>query len=96
MPFFPAPAPEKTATQDEDEEALTIADARRTIERCTTLARADLDDEECDSPRGNFRLVLSFDLAVTPADAFAKFWDCLVYTSPSPRDRQKSRMPSSA
>ena len=26
----------------------------------------------------------------------AKPWDCLLYTSPSPRDRQKSRMPSSA
>jgi ribonucleoside-diphosphate reductase alpha chain len=24
------------------------------------------------------------------------FWRCLLYTSPSPRDRQKSRMPSSA
>ena len=24
------------------------------------------------------------------------FWCCLLYTSPSPRDRQKSRMPSSA
>ena len=24
------------------------------------------------------------------------FGDCLLYTSPSPRDRQKSRMPSSA
>ena len=24
------------------------------------------------------------------------FIDCLLYTSPSPRDRQKSRMPSSA
>ena len=23
-------------------------------------------------------------------------WICLLYTSPSPRDRQKSRMPSSA
>ena len=23
-------------------------------------------------------------------------WRCLLYTSPSPRDRQKSRMPSSA
>ena len=23
-------------------------------------------------------------------------YDCLLYTSPSPRDRQKSRMPSSA
>ena len=27
---------------------------------------------------------------------FAKGSDCLLYTSPSPRDRQKSRMPSSA
>ena len=25
-----------------------------------------------------------------------RFYDCLLYTSPSPRDRQKSRMPSSA
>ena len=24
------------------------------------------------------------------------YWNCLLYTSPSPRDRQKSRMPSSA
>ena len=29
-------------------------------------------------------------------DRNVKFWDCLLYTSPSPRDRQKSRMPSSA
>ena len=27
---------------------------------------------------------------------FEPFNDCLLYTSPSPRDRQKSRMPSSA
>ena len=26
----------------------------------------------------------------------AQRYDCLLYTSPSPRDRQKSRMPSSA
>ena len=26
----------------------------------------------------------------------ANNWSCLLYTSPSPRDRQKSRMPSSA
>ena len=26
----------------------------------------------------------------------ARIYDCLLYTSPSPRDRQKSRMPSSA
>ena len=30
------------------------------------------------------------------AELGAKEWACLLYTSPSPRDRQKSRMPSSA
>ena len=29
-------------------------------------------------------------------DNGSPYWDCLLYTSPSPRDRQKSRMPSSA
>ena len=28
--------------------------------------------------------------------SFAKYKDCLLYTSPSPRDRTRSRMPSSA
>ena len=28
--------------------------------------------------------------------ALKQFYNCLLYTSPSPRDRQKSRMPSSA
>ena len=27
---------------------------------------------------------------------FDNYYNCLLYTSPSPRDRQKSRMPSSA
>ena len=31
-----------------------------------------------------------------PKDSFLNFQACLLYTSPSPRDRQKSRMPSSA
>ena len=39
-------------------------------------------------------------LAVLTAIALPNFLgvsdDCLLYTSPSPRDRQKSRMPSSA
>ena len=30
------------------------------------------------------------------ADQLPQCWVCLLYTSPSPRDRQKSRMPSSA
>ena len=31
-----------------------------------------------------------------PHSVIGQFVDCLLYTSPSPRDRQKSRMPSSA
>ena len=48
-----------------------------------TLAR-ELDEEL------NLQLP---DAAFTP---LGHFNDCLLYTSPSPRDRQKSRMPSSA
>ena len=29
-------------------------------------------------------------------DVVARYWVCLLYTSPSPRDRKTSRMPSSA
>ena len=43
------------------------------------------------------------DIDITSTEPFSIFWDstdpgssCLLYTSPSPRDRQKSRMPSSA
>ena len=40
------------------------------------------------------------DLTVIEAAELSKMleekWGCLLYTSPSPRDRQKSRMPSSA
>src|SRR5665213_4320527 len=33
---------------------------------------------------------------ISPPSASSSPWTCLLYTSPSPRDRQKSRMPSSA
>ena len=33
---------------------------------------------------------------VPPVEGMILIWNCLLYTSPSPRDRQKSRMPSSA
>ena len=33
---------------------------------------------------------------IPPGQVRLMFNDCLLYTSPSPRDRQKSRMPSSA
>ena len=34
--------------------------------------------------------------AVTLLETTVAFWICLLYTSPSPRDKRQSRMPSSA
>ena len=39
---------------------------------------------------------LELDPTVMLPDTGTSFISCLLYTSPSPRDRQKSRMPSSA
>ena len=33
---------------------------------------------------------------VSRADIVERLWGCLLYTSPSPRDTERSRMPSSA
>ena len=35
-------------------------------------------------------------MADSKVDVFDEYWDCLLYTSPSPRDLSTSRMPSSA
>ena len=40
------------------------------------------------------KIPLGFGLEIP--DGYAGYIFCLLYTSPSPRDRQKSRMPSSA
>ena len=39
---------------------------------------------------------LSVDLQILDNEASAAYKDCLLYTSPSPRDLSTSRMPSSA
>ena len=38
----------------------------------------------------------TYEKTLNPSELEALFYACLLYTSPSPRDRQKSRMPSSA
>ena len=43
--------------------------------------------------RGKGLVILDVDRNLA---ALSRKWGCLLYTSPSPRDRQKSRMPSSA
>ena len=45
----------------------------------------------------NYQLALNlFELEAEKSEYEAMYNLCLLYTSPSPRDRQKSRMPSSA
>ena len=44
----------------------------------------------------NFPDITDAQIARASTLTVAKWWICLLYTSPSPRDRQKSRMPSSA
>ena len=46
----------------------------------------------------NAEMILGMAAQAGSADAFIRDWpsDCLLYTSPSPRDRTRSRMPSSA
>ena len=51
----------------------------------------------CDRPRvRNGELTVLGGKPVRDLDRGVEIIDCLLYTSPSPRDRQKSRMPSSA
>ena len=48
-------------------------------------------------PPGGYRLTVKKDrITVLGGDPAGTFQGCLLYTSPSPRDRTRSRMPSSA
>ena len=49
-----------------------------------------------DAARGELAAANELDLAAARANGLEPAMICLLYTSPSPRDRQKSRMPSSA
>ena len=54
------------------------------------MAKHKTHYEECDV------LVVGGGMAGTGATFEARHWGCLLYTSPSPRDMRRSRMPSSA
>ena len=62
-----------------------------------SLTLPSLWGQVIDSPDGNLKL--SFDVNNNGTPIYSLDYKnkvCLLYTSPSPRDRQKSRMPSSA
>ena len=52
-----------------------------------------LEFQKTQDPKLQFTFLSRDLLDITNAD---KVYDCLLYTSPSPRDRTRSRMPSSA
>ena len=74
------------------------------LKNCIDSDDPSLPRDSCDAVATHTRdgrwLVLVRDngslFAVTRIILHALLWGCLLYTSPSPRDRQKSRMPSSA
>ena len=59
------------------------------------LGRVEDGNTVCDYDPEEAKRRASLSLAVAPVE-YDGVKICLLYTSPSPRDRQKSRMPSSA
>ena len=57
-----------------------------------TLTLEDFDIEACESAQEALKIIEANWEGIVITDINI----CLLYTSPSPRDRQKSRMPSSA
>ena len=53
----------------------------------SNLELDDLNNVDCGSPNNN---------DIVFFNSLSNNWDCLLYTSPSPRDQRGSRMPSSA
>ena len=67
----------------EDWDAEIEEEARRGKETKETAAQQS-EEEDWDAPEAQ----------TDPGNGLT--WDCLLYTSPSPRDKRQSRMPSSA
>ena len=69
------------------------SDAERTLREVRADADVQLQEQVDGLPEVSEKLE---SVAETLSEAAASLIGCLLYTSPSPRDRQKSRMPSSA
>ena len=77
-------------------EEINEAETRPYVEKLVTEA---IFEEISDSQKGGGAVgpfLASTKLCLAMYAFHAAFVACLLYTSPSPRDRQKSRMPSSA
>ena len=63
-----------------------MTDNKNMKEKISALADGELSEFEV-------RRILD-EISANPD--YRDFWSCLLYTSPSPRDKRQSRMPSSA
>ena len=77
------------------EEILQISIQMKPLE-LMEIQTDDLTELVAHKARNAFRLSPSPLLVEDTSIYFEQWGNCLLYTSPSPRDRQKSRMPSSA
>ena len=68
---------------------------QKAIDHCTLATRSQ-DHSQCSSHVVQCEILPKIDDDVDSMIGLAELYHCLLYTSPSPRDRQKSRMPSSA
>ena len=65
------------------------------FKRAKVLSEKTLDVVRREKATKQYGELIKYSVLLTDAQR-EEFANCLLYTSPSPRDRQKSRMPSSA
>ena len=73
-----------------------LTDTRAGLEACAAALAAGTGPVAIDAERASGIRYGQRAMLVQLKREGAGIWLCLLYTSPSPRDRQKSRMPSSA
>ena len=87
--------PNKTWNLEDVNKAITVGNGKKTIFQKKGKAVEDIDGEG-EIFTMEFRSPIGAHAQIEPNGAVANYKDCLLYTSPSPRDATLSRMPSSA
>ena len=89
--------PEISLNTDEALKLITSQPRRKFLESVDVAVRLGIDPKKSDqNVRGSVTLPNSLGKEVKVAVFVGADKACLLYTSPSPRDRTRSRMPSSA
>ena len=78
---------------DSQERIIYVGKAKNLKNRVSSYFRKQVDSRKTQRLVKNISLIKHI---VVPTESDALILDCLLYTSPSPRDRTRSRMPSSA